>query len=209
MFGSTDRLEKKLRNGGGKTAPAKITEAKPGRFAVSSGGDTAQLAASAHVNWTLKLQVTPDGESPFDAVVKEPYPEMGGGPSVGSTLGVLYDPNDHTKVVVDHSDAGQATMVAGRMSPAAKSALEQAGGEPAEQLMQEAIADPAAFREKMRAGRSGPVVMVGGQQVSGAPVAAAKPTDTADEIAKLADLRDRGALSEDEFQAQKKKNLGT
>jgi hypothetical protein len=33
--------------------------------------------------------------------------------------------------------------------------------------------------------------------------------DPADEIAKLADLRDRGALTEAEFEAQKKKVLGT
>jgi hypothetical protein len=40
------------------------------------------------------------------------------------------------------------------------------------------------------------------------PAGAAQP-DPADEIAKLADLRDRGALTAAEFEAQKKKILGT
>ena len=31
-------------------------------------------------------------------------------------------------------------------------------------FVEEAIADPKAFRERMRAGRSGPVVMVAGQR---------------------------------------------
>src|SRR5579859_6118431 len=82
LFGSTDRLEKQLRGGGGKVAVAHIVDAKKGRFALSSGGDAAQQVASAHINWTLTLQVAPDGEPPFDVVVKEPYPEMSSGPTV-------------------------------------------------------------------------------------------------------------------------------
>ena len=76
MFGSTDRLEKQLRNGGGKTAVAHIVEAKKGRFALSSGGDAARQVASAHINWTLTLQVAPDGESPFDAVPSHLWPAV-------------------------------------------------------------------------------------------------------------------------------------
>ena len=77
--GSESRQEKKLRESG-KSAPATIVEAKKGRFAISSGGDAAQQVANAHINWKLKLRVTPDGEAPFDAEVKEGYPEMGMGP---------------------------------------------------------------------------------------------------------------------------------
>ncbi len=212
MFGEAERLEKRLRDGGGKTAPAQITEAKAGHMAISSGGDAAQQVASAHVNWKLKLHVTPDGEAAFDAEVKEPYPEMGGGPSVGSTVGVLYDPTDHSKLVVDHSAEGQGAMLAGNMSPAAKAQMEKIGGEPAEDLMSEAIADPAAFRQKMEQGAAqlaaNATAFMGSANVQGLPGAAA-PVDPADEIAKLADLRDRGALTDAEFQAQKKKILGT
>lgn len=46
-----------------------------------------------------------------------------------------------------------------------------------------------------------------GAQAAAAPAASA-PVDLVDRVAKLADLRDRGALTEDEFQAQKKRILG-
>jgi hypothetical protein len=216
MFGSDKRLEKNLRESGGKTAPAEITATKKGMMAISSGGDAAQLAASAHVNWKLTLRVTPDNETPFEAEVKEPYPEMGGGPSVGDTIGVLYDPNDHSKLVVDHSSEGIATTVVSHMSDRAQAAMAQVGGESAQDMMKEAIDDPAAFREKMqeRASQMSANAMASAQPgmpnvfVGGAPVGGASP-DPADEIAKLADLKDRGALTEEEFQAQKKKILGT
>jgi hypothetical protein len=87
------------------------------------------------------------------------------------------------------------------------------GGESAENLMTEAMTDPAAFRQKMqeRATRlaADPSALTGSTaHIVGLPGAAA-PADTADQIAKLADLRDRGALTESEFQAEKKKVLGT
>ncbi len=218
MFGSANRLEKKLREGGGKTAPAQITATKKGKVAISTGGDAAQQAASAHVNWKLTLRVTPDNEAPFEAEVKEPYPEMGGGPSVGDTIGVLYDPNDHSKLVVDHGEEGLVTQVLSHTSDRAKAQMEKVAGEPAQDLMREAISDPTAFREKMweranqmaadaragaAAGSATPNVLIGG-----VPMTVGRP-DPADEIAKLADLRDRGALTDEEFQAQKKKILGT
>jgi Short C-terminal domain len=48
-------------------------------------------------------------------------------------------------------------------------------------------------------------VMSGGQPVTGVPSSAAT---TADALTKLADLHDRGALTDEEFQAQKQKLLG-
>jgi hypothetical protein len=215
MFGSAERLEKELRESGGRTAQAEITVAKQGKFAISHGNDAAQQAASAHVNWQLTLRVTPDNESPFDAEVKESYPEMGG-PSVGDTIGVLYDPNDHSRLVVDHSSEGLATRALSHTSDRMKAAMAQVGGESAQDMMKEAIDDPAAFREKMRERAS----QMNANAVAAAGIAAPNPwvaavpggaaqADPADEIAKLADLRDRGALTEEEFQAQKKKVLGT
>jgi hypothetical protein len=216
MFGSAGRLEKKLREGRGKTAPATVTEAKKGHMAISTGGDAAQQVASAHINWTLKLQVTPDGEATFDAEVKEPYPEMGGGPGIGSTVGVLYDPNDHSKLVIDHGPEGDATtLAAANLSPEAKAALERVSGKSREAL-QQAMAMRVRQEQSERAKNPGAVATPtagiagaqGGAWINGKPMGASKP-DPADEIAKLAELRDKGALTDSEFQAQKKKVLGT
>ena len=208
---------------------ATIVEAKKGHFAISSGGDAAQEVASAHINWKLKLHVTPDGEAAFDAEVKEGYAEMGLGPAVGSTVNVLYDPDDHSKVVIAHQTQEELTaameglrgrltqareaMEASPQHQAAQARVEQVTGESVAQLQQEAIADPAAFTQKMYAraeqlkSAGGPLAGAGANPMAGLPAFAAAP-DPADEIAKLADLRDRGALTDEEFQAQKKKILG-
>jgi Short C-terminal domain len=233
-YGKESRQEKKLRESG-KPAHATITEAKKGHFAISSGGDAAQQVASAHVNWKVKLRVTPEGEEPFEVEVKEGYGEMGMGPQIGSTVPVLYDPSDHSKVVIDHDQGAQIEnkieqTVAG-MSPERKARMERLTGLTAGDGMKAAIADPKAFQDQMWARAeelkaqaaqginpatggvmnqpvSGSNPLANFQAAFGAPAAPAAP-DPADQIAKLADLRDRGALTNEEFEAEKKKILGT
>ena len=67
-----------------------------------------------------------------------------------------------------------------------------------------------ARQEQIKAIMGGSNVIVGGQplQAGAAPSAAAGAEATADALTKLADLRDRGVLTNDEFEAQKKKLLG-
>jgi hypothetical protein len=55
-------------------------------------------------------------------------------------------------------------------------------------------------------GMSGPSVLVGGRPAAPAPTA--DPVAAADALTKLAALRDRGMLTDAEFQAQKAKLLG-
>lgn len=73
--------------------------------------------------------------------------------------------------------------------------------------MRQALANPAAFAETMRSRGMASAKLPGGTQVEGLPVVSV-PADPMDRIARLVDLRDRGALTEDEFQAQKKRILG-
>jgi hypothetical protein len=201
----TDRLETALRAEGGIAAAAEITRAKPGFWTRSSGASAADQVASAKVTWKLQLRVTPDGEEPFDAEVKAPYPKMGPEPRVGQVVGVLFDPSDRSRIAIDHSAKGQATQALSHLSPTMQSAMASALGESAEDVMEEAIADPKAFREKMLARRGVPPVVATPRSASVLPTAPASPTD---ELAKLADLRDRGALTEEEFQEQKRRVLG-
>jgi hypothetical protein len=224
MFGSQERLEKKLREGDGKTATAEVTATKKGIVAISSGGDTAQLAASAHVNWKVTLQIAPDDGAPFQVTVTEPYPELGAGPSVGDKIGVLYDPNDHSKVAIDHSSEGEATNVLSNIPDRTQAAMAQIGGESAHDMMKEAIDNPAEFRARMQertqqmaadavaSARAGlPQYTTNWMQAAGAGAGAAPAAapDPADELTKLANLKDRGAITEAEFEAQKKKLLGS
>src|SRR5215469_152467 len=100
MFGSHKHLEKQLR-ARGRSAQATILDAKSGVSITS--GDPA-LAGNTQVVWKLRLRITPDGEPPFEAETSARFGQLGG-PQPGNTVFVLYDPDDHTKVVVDQSEA--------------------------------------------------------------------------------------------------------
>jgi hypothetical protein len=174
-----------LRASGGKPARAMITAAKSGK----------KLKADPNqIVWKVTLHVTPDDAGPFDAVLQLPYSARGGGPSLGSLIGVVYDPHNHSKLAVDpNADTASWGQV-------------QAG-------MMQHIVDQAMHRP-------GTSVFAGGQWIGGnspvaqpaaaaAPPAAAPSGGLADELERLATLRDQGTLTDAEFQAQKAKLLGT
>lgn len=180
MFGNNSSLEKRLRQGAGKAAKAMLVAAKKGHWVSSSGGSEAQLAASAKVNWTLTLRVTPDDEPPFEATVKERF-HVGSRP-ISGPYNVLYDPQDHSKVVIVHTPP---------MSEAERMERQR-------RLLEKAA---AAQQQAQVAFASHP---------SGAPAPASHPAGSvADELEKLAGLRDRGVLTEAEFETQKGKLLGS
>jgi hypothetical protein len=107
MFGSDLLLERRLRNGAGRTAQAEMLSGKKGKWMSSSGGSEAQLSANAHVTWTITVRVMPDDEEPFEATVKMAF-SMGGTPMYHSIIPVLYDPKDHSKVVYDKQASAKA-----------------------------------------------------------------------------------------------------
>jgi hypothetical protein len=176
MFGSNRALEKRLRNGAGKAARAVIVDARKGHWESSTGGSQAQLVNSAKVTWALTLRVTPEGEPPFDATLSEAF-RAGGRPTIDDEIKVLYDPRDHSKVVIDHTPMTDAERVERRRRAVEKALAE--GHVPA--------ASP----------------------FSRAPAPASHPTvNVADELEKLAALRDRGVLTDLEFETQKGKIFG-
>src|SRR5260370_3074161 len=107
MRGSTDpsELEQRLRQSGGKTARAQITATKPGKVLKT---DDPAYGGIPQVVWKVTFRIYPDDRGPFTTVAKLPYPQKGGGPPVGSEGGVLYDPRDPTKLVIDRSAATQS-----------------------------------------------------------------------------------------------------
>ena len=171
-----------LRASGGKAARAMITAAKSGK---KLKGDPNQIV------WKVSLHVTPDDAGPFDAVVQVPFPARGGGPSLGSLIGVVYDPHNHSKLAVD-PNADTATwgqLQAGAMQHIVDQAMHRPG--------------TAVFAGGQWIGANSPVAQ---------PAAAPAPAPSgglADELERLATLRDQGTLTDAEFQAQKAKLLGT
>jgi hypothetical protein len=224
VFGSHDRLEKKLREHG-RSASATVLEAEQTHWAVARAPDN--VVANTQIVWKLKLQVTPSGETPFEAEIEQSSPQLSP-PRVGQVVPVLYDPEDHSKVAVDRSDAAQgqaaAEMVESHLSAEQAASIQQFTGSSISELMSAAMADPSGFaaqmQERAAAAQKAAMAQVAamqaqaaaGQQPAAAQQAGAPPAATSgealvDALTKLADLRDRGVLTDEEFRAQKKRLL--
>jgi hypothetical protein len=206
MLGHNKRLERKLQEHGGKRAWATVLESKK-EWASAGGANVAPgQAGSITIHQKLKLRVEPDGEPPFEATVKQVFNDSYGWhiPQEGWSVTVIYDPSDRSKLIIDletmpvgpgvdrdEALARHEKVMARMQDPASRRRqIEQMKANAAAQAQ-----GAAAIQEKMAAAFS--------QARSVAPV------DVADQLTKLADLRDRGALSDAEFEAQKAKLLGT
>jgi hypothetical protein len=104
MLGHHPRLEHELRKKG-RRAFAKVLECRRTHYTETVGG--AAVADDRRILWSLVLQVEPDGEAPFEARIDALLPELWSPePSTELAFPVLYDPADHSKVVLDQSDEG-------------------------------------------------------------------------------------------------------
>jgi Short C-terminal domain len=96
-------------------------------------------------------------------------------------------PGSRVEVLYDPDDRGKLVV------ESASVAALQAEGVPVAELMQRAVSDPTKFRDEML-GHAGP---------------APEPADPLAQLERLAALRQRGALTAEEFEAQKKRLLGS
>ncbi len=196
MFGNKKKLEQQLSERGGKIAWATVLDATDQWRSSSSSSMQAAANMTDHVKVTLRVE--PDGEPPFEATFHQAFPgEM---PMTGWQCQVIYDPNDHSKIAVqenrifppgiDHDRAERSAAMRDGMTTAMKN------GTMAEYIEQ--------MKAQASAGGLQGIVMVDGKVISGPT---APQPDIVDRLTKLADLRDRGALTEAEFEAQKAKIL--
>jgi putative oligomerization/nucleic acid binding protein len=206
MFGKHELLEHRLRKSG-KAALAKVTACER-KETIREGVDV--VVGVPKTLCYLELQVQPEGESAFEAKT-DAWMIGTEGAHVGMTVPVLYDPSDHAKVVVDNSE--EAWRPADKENAFARIGARAAerGEDPSRtaammEMRRAALDDPEGFRKMMR--EQGPAAfglpgMPGPLQTS----APAPSQDPLDRLSKLADLHDRGALTDAEFEAEKKKLL--
>jgi putative oligomerization/nucleic acid binding protein len=224
MLGFHPLLERELRKKG-RRALAKVVEAHRGRFGEATGNLPAEQIATTKIHWTLVLSVEPEGEPPFEAKLDDLL-GLGYNPLPGDRLPVLYDPDDHSKVLVDQSDEGVTNLanqdITDRTEATIAKMRAQGLGDIADRYQAVADAglltnwssDPAKLRDQIHERQAEIKELMGGQNVviGGRPVSAGgaggAAEATADALTKLADLRDRGVLTDEEFQTQKKKLLG-
>jgi Short C-terminal domain len=219
LFGGNQRLEAKLRESG-RPATADVSNAKRAHRLTTSGGQ-AIGGQNTTATWRLRLHVKPDGEAPFDANLTESIP-LGEEISAGQSMAVLYDLNDHRRVAIDHgSQEGIANFAAG-LAPVATAAIDESGPRSGvEDLNLAAASGPMALMARRKSNPDGEVAnfrrgmsahpSAGGptlKDVSSAAAGSSRPKAPADRLAKLADLRDRGALTVAEFEKQKSQILG-
>ncbi len=170
-------------------------------------------------DWADTLEHVPHGFVHRDLLGAEGgeaiYASLEGRLQPGKTVPVRYDARDRTKIVLDlpalQEEVYAQWQQAGEHA-AVPSGLEGAlGSGPLADILQQASQDPEGLRARLQAQGSGASAFVvtgaGVAPLGGAP--AAPQTDVADQLTKLADLRDRGVLTAAEFEAQKQKLLGT
>jgi len=207
MLGRNKRLQRKLEEQGGEEAPATVLESKQEWASTGGVNVSPGQAGSISIHQKLTLRVEPDGEPPFEATVKQVFNDTHGWPipQEGWSVTVLYDPKDHSKLVLDLDKMP--------VGPGVDRDEALARHERAVERMQ----NPAARRQEVADLKTAAAAQAQGaaalqDMLAKAPDqarAAVPNTDVADELTKLADLRDRGVLSDAEFEAQKAKVLGT
>jgi hypothetical protein len=189
--------EKKLREHG-RAAPAEILSIKTEGTAGTQNPLRAWSADDDDLttNWflcRLELRVKPPGEPPFEKTV---HTRLNTLKDKGDTVPVLYDPDDHDKVVVDYKADAQAEMDRlDSLRRGAKQSQEDApggAGAPLDPELQELMDEEEAER-RATAAAAGP--SSGGSQAR------------LDRLQQLADLHDRGVLSDAELAAEKAKIL--
>ena len=164
-------------------------------------------AGSMTIHQKIKLRVEPEGEPTFEATVHQVFNDAHGWhvPEEGWSVIVIYDSTDPSKLVIDVDKMPVGPGV-DRDEAVARH----------ERVMAR-VKDPQARRQqieemkaKAAAQGQGAIALQQMMAKAAAQAQAASPkSDVADQLTKLADLRDRGVLSDAEFEAQKAKVLAT
>src|ERR1700736_6154471 len=142
------RLEDALRDQGRSTT-AEITAAKRTHSLNPSGGQ-AIGGRNTTVTWRLQVRITPDDDAPFEAKLTEAVPP-GDELCVGQAIAVLYDPDDQTRVAIDHGPPGLIVNFKGGLSADAAAAIDDAGaGAAVQNLIADAETEPTALKARWR-----------------------------------------------------------
>ena len=197
MLGKPSRRTRHRLEDHGKKAAATVLEIGKRGMAITTG--SGQLVSDTEVAVKLNLRVEPEGEPPFEIWTRMRFSQFGV-PTAGSKIAVIYDPEDHESMMLDSSPAAmiQAQMAdrpAGLRDIATQVTTASLSG-----------ASPQDIRA-MLAQQVGQAYSATAMPTFGAP-APAPQEDPLDRLEKLADLKAKGILTEEEFQAQKAKILG-
>jgi hypothetical protein len=196
MFGAHGRLEKQLRESGAK-ATGVVIESR------ETTGTTQHGDGSVDKIWEVKLSVQPAGEPAFEANIKQYFRQTT--PALpGAKFEVLYDPADHSKVVIDMEYLEQIDPRPHALRKSDPEAYKKRMDNLAVMLREAALTPPGLRGVTMYVGAAGAVTGPGGMSPEPVP-----GEDIADSIKRIADLRDAGIITEGEFEFHKTLMLAT
>jgi Short C-terminal domain len=192
MLGKPSKKLKKELEENGRRATATVVEIAEKGMAVTRGAEG--VIGNTELALKARLRVQPDDEPEFEVKRRFSFPQLAV-PSAGQTVPVLYDPRDHDKLIIDYSPEAQQSA-----------ALSAAGVDPSQigQLMQQ------AQQLQAQAGQMQDGMPDMGQKPGMAQPPPAQPqADPVEQLEKLAKLKESGALTDAEFQAEKAKIIGS
>jgi hypothetical protein len=210
MLGELSKRKRKKLEESGTRAPATVVHIAEKGMTMTTGND--QIVANTKVILKTKLNVEPEGQPSFEIEEKFRYSQFGI-PSAGQKLAVIFDPDDHETIMLDDNpEASINAAISGMgMDPAkadlAKNLINgQMNGVPMADLQ----AMAAQFGQQQYGVPATGMPQMPGQAgvVPGVPAAAPAAVDPVEQLTKLSELKDKGALTQAEFDAEKKKILG-
>ncbi len=210
MLGKPSRRTRKKLEEHGKRAPAVVVEIAEKGMAVTSGSE--QIVANTEVMLKTKLRVEPADEPQFEVEERFRFPQLSI-PTVGTRLAVIYDPSDHDKVMIDRSPEGVATQFAnvpglqgtdlqGLMATVQQAESQTQDPQELARILQQQLGTSVNVQQQGSTG------MTFGAPPAGFGTPAPQEEDPVDKLAKLAELREKGMLTDAEFESQKARILG-
>ncbi|WP_243841452.1 SHOCT domain-containing protein [Mycobacterium sp. DL592] len=192
----------------GVRAYADVLAADQSSMSVTIGNPN--ILGNTEIRWKLHLRVLPESEPPFEATIHALLPQLNR-PSPGTRVVVLYDSKDHGRVELAQPASAADAAIDAINCARPDLAGAQVMGMPMSDMIRSAIADPNGFRAQMM--QRGAEMQ---QQAMAAMQAAAQqaqpaqpaPADPVDRLERLAALKDRGLITDEEFEQQKRRILG-
>jgi hypothetical protein len=134
----------------------------------------------------IELEIHPPGGAPYQITYVYPTARQKAAMSVGMEIPVKYLPDDPARVAVQWDALKGSIAAAGGDMAAVMGGLQNTYSGTADAAMRQAMASPAA--------QAVPSTM---------PVGAPAAQDPAERLKKLSELRDAGAITDEEFEAKK------
>lgn len=206
MFGHRSKKTRERLEAGGVRATATVLDISGGRVSITTGNP--QIVANTELPMKVRLRVEPKDQEAFEVETKMTFPQLGV-PGQGATIPVLFDPDDHDTVILDPTASGGVSMAADQIRARADETHRpelDAVADIVEKATSGGQVDVAGLQRQLRE-----QFAPGGAAASDLSAffpTAATPEDPVDKLAKLADLKEKGLLTEEEFNSQKARILG-